>query len=768
MTFKDARSVLDTISAGDEVEVIRARNRTIVSNLGNGKRPMSEEEAAQCNLLVNVDWGEGAVLFAQALRQYTNAFQRPQRYFRLSIPDAPPEKKMEWELLVGGEINRIMKDSLEYFYVIQQQNASIVSHGIGPEMWDDKESWMPRFIPIRDLRVPTNTEISFRNLEWFAVRHRYTEGELASKAWAKNSKNWNKEVVAKILDAYHDIKYEEGTSWANEPEKMAQLIKQNGGLYTSDAVPEIPLWHFFFKERKDGETSWKFRIVPDLQSGCKGTGTEFIYDSGDKSYASDLSEILHCQFGDLNTDAPFMYHSVRSLGYLLVEPCFYTNLARCRTLQHLFESFNTWFRVVDPTGKARATDIQLFDKAIIPEGVSIIPKEQRHQIDPGLIDMVMSQLRQLQSEASSSYTQDADTGTSREQTAYETSVKVAQVNAMMSGMLLTAFFQKKFAYKEICRRFCIRNSSDEDVRKFQKKMKRLGIPPLFLNVDLWDIEPEVPLGAGNPTMEQSQANQLMSIRPLLSPTAQQKVVHMAISAMTQNPSTANELMPLGDQQPVSDGQKWASSIFGSLMQGIQVVQNESVPPADQATTLLGMMAGVVHRIESTTNFATMAELVGLQNVAQYIGGLIQLISQDESQGGLAKELSRDLGQLTNVLKGFGQRLQEQQQQQGGEGAQEAQAKIQAMLMQAEAKAKIMEANAAQKIQHKEVAFEADQNRKNANVIQDQQRKNVTTGADIQRDKVKTKAEIANELAKLHPELTREQIKSEAVRIYNDK
>ena len=270
MTFKDAQSVADTINAGEEVEIIRAQNRVVVTNLGNGKKPLSEAEATAAGMYVNCNWGEGPVLFSQALRQFTNAFQRSARYFKLTIPNAPREKKQEWELEIGGFINRVMKRSLEYFYVIQEQNASVVSHGVGPEFWEDDEKWLPKFIPMRDLRVPTDTLVSFRNLEWFAVRTRYTEGELASKVWADESRNWNKPVVAKILDAYHDRNYEVGTSWVFEPEKMAQLIKQNGGLYSSDAVPSIPLWHFYFKtiDDKTREESWKMRIIPDSRSGC--------------------------------------------------------------------------------------------------------------------------------------------------------------------------------------------------------------------------------------------------------------------------------------------------------------------------------------------------------------------------------------------------------------------------------------------------------------------------------------------------------------------
>lgn len=776
MNFENAASVLQTLAVGEQVEMNRGLNRKVVNDLFNGERPLTESEAEQSNISINCNWGEGPVLAAQARRQYTNAFQRPFRYFKVSIPDAPQDKQMEWSMFIGNFINKVLKGSLEYFYLNQYRFASVVAHGIGPMVWEDKESWLARFVPIEDLRVPTETEISFRNLEWFAVRYRYTEGELATKVFSENSsEHWNKPAIAQVLESYHDQNYNtQGNTWINQPERMAELIKQNGAFYASDAVPTIPLWNFYFKDRdeKTRKVKWKLRVVPDVNGGCTGAPSDqFLYDSGEDSVADNLSEILHCQYGDLNNKPPFMHYSVRSLGFLLVEPCYYTNLARCRTLQFLFESFNTWFRVVDPSGKARAMEIQLFDKAIIPEGVSIVPQNERHQVNPQVIEMVMSQLKQLMSEASASYTQASDTGTSREQTAYETSVKVAQVNAMMSGMLLVSFFIEKFAYEEICRRFCIRGSEDPDVREFQKKADEMGIPAFFLNQERWDIEPEIPMGAGNPTMELSQANQLMGLRPFLSPEAQDKVTHMAIAATTQNAALAQELKPLGQAPVASNGAKWASSIFATLMQGVPVVQNASVAVTDQVETLIGLLSGVVARVEQQTDLATPNEVLGLQTVSQYIAMLLQQMQQDPANAPKAKQFAQAMAQLDNIIKNISQAVAQKSQQ--SQPDPEAMANAQATMLTTQAKIQATQATTAQKLAvkgatakqllaHKNQAFSAEQARKTSSLVQDQVRANLQAGADIQREHVVTAVDLAHEGAKTDAAITRENKRSESM------
>lgn len=731
MNFKDAQKVQDTIRASDQVEMRRGANRAKINSLFNGSPPLNEEEARRNNVRINVNWGEGAVLAAQARRQYTNAFLKPGNFFKVNIPMAPEENKTAWGMKITDFINRKMKRAKAYYHLKQEQFASVVLHGIGPQFWYDKDDWMPSGIAVEDLRVPTDTKCSMENQPWFAIRHQYTPGELSRKVFGDNSvKGWNKKIVQEILDSYHDENYEnQPYTWLTSPEKMAELYKQNAGFYASDKAPSIALWHFYFYDDEDPkDCSWKMRVLPEAGS-VKGqnTTTEFLYTS-DKPEGADLEEMLHIQFGDLNNKAPFMYHSVRSLGFLLMEPLFYTNLTRNRYLQHVLEGFNIWLRSSDPAGRAKASKVEMFDRAFIPEGISIVPNTERHQVNPVLVDGVMSQLRQLMSEASASYTQSTDNGTNREQTAYETSVKLAAVNSMMSALLTNAFVQEVYAYREICRRFCRKGTRNDDCKAFQKFCKEERIPAEFVDVEKWDIEPEIPLGSGNPSMEMAQVTQLMAMREKFDPTAQQEILHDFAEAVTNDPRKAERLVPLGKQRGVTDAQRDAEFAFATLMLGVPVQMKEGLSPIDQIETLLGLSAGKIASIEKSTNMATPEDLVGLQNVAQYVGGLIAQLAQDEAQKPRAKEYSDALGKLSNTLKGFADRLAQQGQGQQQDPAQAA--KAQAIQETAQLKQQIAELNAEQKRQHKEIAF-----------LSDQERRNKETQAQIERDAAITLGDI---------------------------
>jgi len=710
MKFTDARKALDTIRAGDDVERVRSENRRRINDLFNGVPPVSKEDASKWNLKINVNWGEASVLNHHARRQYYNAFLKPSIYFRIRLVNGPVRESMDWETFITTAINRKMKANRTFYELYKSKFASVVSHGIGAWIWPTAEGWVPRLASIDKLRVPTDTRTALDNLVWFAERRNYTIGELSEVAFGKHArKGWKKGAVKKILKEYHQINWEtdEQVDWENQPERSSEIYKQNGAFYSGDAVPTIRLWELYFLDEDDNK--WKLRVIPDRETrGAEWD--EFLFDNGDTPVAEDLSQILHIQFGDLSSTAPFLYHSVRSLGFLLMEPCFWTNLTRCRLMQHMFENFNTIFRSSDPNGRGRANSVELFDRAFIPEGIGIVPQSERHQIDGNLVQMVMSQTRQLMSEASMSYTQEIDSGTQKEQTAYETSVKQSTVNAMLTGLLATAFQYETYSHKEICRRFTIKDSSDKDVQEFQKECKDFGVPEEWLDASKWDLDPEVPIGAGNPIAEQTQIQQLMQARPMFSPTAQQEILHMFANVMTGDPKTAKRWVPTEGKPQISEAGRDAEFAFATLMNGVPVRVREELNIPDQVEVFIGLSAGVISRIVQSGGNAKMHEVIGIRTVEAHAKQLIQQLAQDTTQMPRVKQYMDSLGKLMNEVKGFEQRLQESQQSQMDPATQ---AKLQAMQMESQAKIKRDAMQAAAEQVRKDTAADAEQERKDA-------------------------------------------------------
>jgi len=738
MNFSTPERVQQTIRAGDEVERVRQDNRVKVTNSANCVPPLKPEEAKRLGIKINVNWGSLLVLLSHARRQYLTAFLGSGQFFKVNMPFAPKETRSEWSAFVTETLGSIMSGSLKYFEHHRSRWASVVTHGVGPMIWYGKDGWCPDFKSMSDLRIATDTTLDFENLGWFASREIYTPFGLIEEVFNEKPNNhWDKKAVARILKNYKEINFVEASQnydWDNSPEKLAELVKQDGGYYSGDAMPGIPLWHFYFKD----EGGWFMRVVPEAGTvRSSATPENFLWES-DVAIAERRDQIMQCQFGDLTTDAPFKYHSVRSLGYILLEPEFYDNLTRCRLLQHVHDNFNIWLRTTDPVDKARAQIQEFSNLGVLRTGVTVVPQQERHQIEADLVEMAMAQMKQLKQEASSTYTQQIDTGTKKEQTAFETSVKMQQVNAMLGGLLLTAGKYAKFEYKEECRRFCLAKSDDTDIKKFQRRCKDFGIPRRHLNVDLWEVEPIMPIGAGNPTVAQAAVQQLMQQRMAYEPSAQQAILHEFTQVVTGDARKAAEWAPLGETKDVTGGEEYAQGIFGTLMQGVPVRAPEKINPIEQLNGLIPMFASKIAIIERRDNVGKPDEIVGLQEVNAYMTGLVQRLAADPEQKQLVKKYMDAIGQLMNQVKGLAQRGQEQAKKAAQNNGNGIDPKLMIQAQHAERMSAIKEHATARKsaLQEKQ---------KSEQFIREQRRKDAAAHSEIQRQELKAKVEAKNRL-----------------------
>lgn len=753
MNWSKPSDCLSAIRAGDFVEQRRGNNRTKILQSLNGAPPLEDAEAKRLGLAINVNFGRHANLVSQAKRQYMNNFCSGARFYKITLPQAKPEKEAEWSDIITTTLNDILQDSKPFNNLQEYRWNDVVVHGVAAALWDTPEDWCPKFLARDDFRVPTDARTDCENLEWFCYRWPATVGELLDKVFLRKEEGWNIKAVSAILEGYKNTNVDQtfgSTDWWRRPEQMADILKQNLGLFTSDALPIIPIFLFYFK---DVDKKWYRRAMPDTPAKAKSGEDidEFLY-TDENPFCENLQQLLNMQFGDLSFKAPYHIQAIRSVGFALQDACFYDNLTACRHMQHVHENFNIWLQINDPGDKARATSINFNGPvAKIPQSVAILNGNQRHQIDPRQVEMIQAYVQQSLAEKSSSYTQQIDNGTSKEQTAYETGVKVQQVNAQLSGLISKACKEEKFFAKEICRRFCIKTSSNYDVRDFQEKCKDQGVPEEWLNVARWRVDVETPLGFGNPVLGRASATQLLEIanQGQLSPTASQYARHTAFSVLF-SAKDANILAPFGEQK-VTNAQTQAESDFATCMWGVMPVIHEELNPQEQIELLLMNLQTVVNTALQTGGNPPQLSITGMQTVAGHMEKLIQNMSQDPEQKQRVTSYQKALAGMMNEVKAFQQRLQEQQQAQQDAQNQESQAKAQATMIKAQVDAHLKQAKFEADQQRKTQTTATDQHRKNVGTAMGEHRKNLETGAQIQRDNASTVAEISQSHAKAEAE-----------------
>ena len=757
MSFKEPSKVWNVVSAMLEAEQPRSRNRARINATFNGNPPYSDEEARDNKIQTNVNFLEGTRIIHAARQQFTNAFLKPQNYFSVGLDTGPRDKRTEWGNIITKQLNRVMKRSPKYSTVLESQFAATVLHGIGPVTWLRDREWCPSARGTEDILVPTNTLTTMENMSHFAIYTSFTAADLIRMTRGENvDPGWNLKLVNELLAAMiqRDATSLQVNDWSGQyfPEKVEEDFKENSGYWGSDATPVLRCYDFYFLDTTTDDPSWRRRIIVDQYNSGIGnmqTAGEWLFNAGDRCYGRDIFELMHIQFADGAVVPPFRWHSVRSLGYLLYSVCHLQNRLRCKFTDSVFEQMLWLFRNVADGDMERMEKIDLVNMGVIPEGLSWVPQSERHVVDYTMLSGAMAMHRQIMSESSAAYTQDVNDGSSKELTATEVMARVNNANALMGSMLTRAYTQQNFQYREIARRFC--TIDHPDCKQFRRKCEAEGVDPsVFNNLDAWDIMPERVMGSGNKMLEIAQADRLMAIRPLLAPDSQAEVVHMYVEANTDDPLLANRLAPI-DNKPVSPAIERATMAWGTLIDGQPVVIASSLNRPEYIQTLLQMLGGAIGRIEMEGGgMTTMDRVLGLANVIQHIQEQMQLISQDPGQEQNIKVYNDGLGQASNYIKGYVQRLQEQAQAQAEAGAAgngmdpETAAKIQAMLITAQSKSQIAAANSEQKRTQKQVAFDQDQQRKNAGTIAEAQRKGALTRADIAAMDLKTQANILNQ------------------------
>lgn len=739
-------------------DLSRGENRAILNRLYNGDPPETQEEAEENQNQVNRNFLEGPNYLTQARSQWNNAMLGQKNYFGVTLDSGPIYKRQEWSASITTNINRQLKRSRSNMEQIRAEGANVILHGISPSCFKDRRNPILKPLPISSLLIPSETELDFENLEYFAVFREYTPSQLWELTHGpKVDPGWNMEAVKSAWQYARDAVMKDTNASALQymPERWEELRKQDTGFLGTDAVPTIDVWDFYFKESIDND-GWYRRIFldwgvatdgldrtsskPDSRNTSKDKGG-FLYTSGRRKFANSVTEILQCQFGDCSAVAPFKYHSVRSLGWMLWGICEIQNRMRCRFTENVFMQFLWWFRCASGNEFARVKKAMFENMGVIPASISMIPAQERFKPDSGLVEMAFSENKKIMSELSAAFTNNAEE-LGKEQTATGTMARVHSVNALVGGILALAYEYSKYKYCEQARRFCIPNSPYKMTKDFRLACLKDGVPAEMLDSNRWTIEPDKALGGGNKVLEMAIIQFLQGIRKNLGPDAQRKVDHISIVSATDQPALAEDLAPIQGQKKLSPSTINASDSSARIWAGFDFFMPSEGVPEDYVTVWLHDIGTKISQVQASGGVGDQEKLMGFSNYEKYIKQLLGQMETNEDDKQKVKQYQDILGKLMNHVKGFAQRLQQQMQQQNGNGADPK--KIQDL--------QIDKAKGAQKIQNMRESHAIRTAQHQAQFDMDQQNADRKTNAEIRRESAKARLQLTADVAQKALEL----------------
>lgn len=716
----------------------RGINRARINDLFNGVPPYTGEEVERNQIAINVNFLEGARLAHEARAQFAGNFLKPGRYFTCQTDAGPPHKRRERSAIVTKELAKIMKRSLPYYEKYRSCFALDILHGIGPGVWDKPDYWCPDPAGVEDILVPNKTLLTMKNLPFFSIYHSYTGPELIKLTQdeeAATKAGWNMPLVRKCLEYIEEnITHFMGTNWPEvwSPEKMAERVKGDTGFYAGDQVPTIDCFDFYFWDDDEKSQGWKRRIILDSWSTPQSTGggfqmgwdskkdwarNQFLFNSKNRKVAKTWHELISFQFADLSAVAPFQYHSVRSIGFLLYAVLHLQNRMRCKFQESIFEALMMYFRVKSLDDAQRAMKVELFDRGFIDESLEFIPADQRFQVNANLVELGLADNEKIINANSSSWTMSAAPQQSRQKTKFEVQAELQRMTAMIGSGLQQAAQYQEFEDREIFRRFCNKNSRDPDIISFRARCLKQGVPESMLIPDCWDITHDRVLGAGNKTLELTIAEQLMQFRNLFDPESQRMILRDFTFAVTDDPARTEAMVP-DEPVKVTNSVHDAQLALGTLMQAMEVDFKSGINHIEYVDTMLIGISKIIQKINTQQQgMANPQQIEGLQMALNHLQPHIQQVAQDPNEKARVTNWAKAITRIANFLKAYQQRLQEQMkkmaEQNGGNGAAidaETQAKIKAQQTMAEAKAANTRESHAQRTAQRQVQFEMEQKR----------------------------------------------------------
>jgi hypothetical protein len=744
MKFNDP-SVVESVCYDIRLaDYVRGKNRARINNLFNGVKPFENDDENP----VNVNFLEGTRLAHDARAQFYGAFLKPGRFFSLNCDAGAKYKRRTYSDIVTAQMNKIIKRDIPYFETMRSKFAMNVLHGIGPSAWRDGEHWRPSSIGIEDVGIPANTLLSMENLPFFYIYRSYTVPEL--KKLIRDEKKakevgWDVDLVNSCIKWVDKQSVQlMGSNWPEvwSPEKVAERIKGDGTFYSSDQVPTIDTFDFYFWNDAGKESGWSRRIILDAWSTPSGQGGgesqvmkkdgefmrgKFLLNAGDRKYAADLKQLIAFQFADLSSVAPFRYHSVRSLGFLTYAACHLQNRMRCRFSMAAFESAMNYIRINSSEQAERALKIEMINMGVIDETVKFVPPSERWQVNTQLIELFLRENKSIIDSNTASYTQQASNTPGDRKTKFQVMAETSQASALVSAALNQAYHYQVPEYEEIVRRFMRPNSSDPDVRAFRAACLSREVPEEILRAENWGIEPERVMGAGNKTMEMQIAEQLMNMRNLYDPEPQRDILRRVTTSITDDPDWAMQLVPV-EPLKVSDTVHDAQLSIATLMQGYPVAVKTGQNHKEYIQVLLSEMSQEIQGIEKSGGMASPEKIKGFHMVEQCITQHLKLLEQDKAEKQFVTEAAKQLAKVMNLVRAFEQRLQEQMKKQQQQAQQKpdpaAQAKLQVVQATGAVKLKNARESHAMKMAQKQLEFEQQMALENKKLHHEQHRENV--------------------------------------------
>lgn len=549
--FKKPGAILEEITTLRKDERYRREDRAKVSEFFNGAPPLTDEEAEELNITVNVNHLFGYTELAQAASQALARYTKPTNLFDVTLNAAPPGKGTLWGMEAATEASRVLRKITGFKTAYIGICGDATKHGEALMFYPNKTFPLPRQCPLSKMLIPSGSPANVIELPHFAIEHELSLRDL-HWYWEHAPAGWNTENLKRVLDAiYKDTL---GDSQSLDPDNIEELeyARQENSATSDGTTTRTPSAQvvYFYEVRCDKpgypiDLTIMLRQESNLADKSKN-GTAVLYER--EGAIPSISDCLHPFFMDCILGGAPKWHRILGLGTLNYQTNFAVELLVNRAQQATYEgSMNLW-TARDTATREAAQQILMKHNGVLPEGLNMVQNRFAPNF-AGILEMIQF-FRQAGSKNARGVTPNAGDGNDQleVQALFEQNLAASTANARTANWDDYADRMWEEAFSRLTNPLI--DSEDpgySEVMDFQTAMKRRGIPLYYLQPENVQVRGTRLAGDGMRSKELGIVQYLTTNRSQYAPEVQPKITRMCTALALDNYTLAEELTPIQEE-----------------------------------------------------------------------------------------------------------------------------------------------------------------------------------------------------------------------------
>lgn len=597
--FKTAKAIVSEIASMTSSETDRREDRATVSAFYNGTAPLTDQEAEELGITVNVNNLFGYTDIASARDQCFGLYTKPTEIFAVQLDAAPSNMRQKWEMAISSALNETVKGSRRFKPVYQGICGDASLHGQAVMFHADPTDWCPSHVSLSKILVPDDAPLDTAQHTHWAIESELTISQLIQ--YSKGDlPGWKVPAIKRMLaKIYEDIPGFQADSIESQNYEELEYARQRGG--TDGTIKKRPVLKvcYFYQVRSDLHGSPVDLTI--LVHGTEFVGNDTATDESrvlfeSEAHFGNVSETLHPFFMDCTIGGDPKWHRVLGLGHLNYTLNHAVELLVNRAMQGTMEGMMNLWQAKDSASREEIQQIIARHNGVIPENISLI--QQRFQPDfNGTLSMIQFYRQQGSRNARQ---MQANTGDKNDMLEVQALAMQGQIGEQTSARTSNWYDYLDRAGEQIYARLTnpfiqSHDNGCSEIRKFQAAVERAGVPLYWAQPHNVKIRSVRILGDGNAQKEKAGAIWLSQNRAMFPPQSQQRITRMATAAMTGSYELAEELVPIEEKQDSTQIRIADDESNTCIVQGRSVPVSDSDVDDVHVPLHLNAMSGIVQR-----------------------------------------------------------------------------------------------------------------------------------------------------------------------------